>query len=396
MMYEWYSMCFGANNRGIAMLKGFFKTILCILTRCTPKYQYCYIKAVPSFEDNAVAIYESLPLDKFERIIWSVYDLRDPVPFELRSKTRFVTNGSIRDLYYGIISKYVFTTHGHFLPRIPSNQICVNVWHGMPYKGIGLLDGQSGRVDTYVCSTSELYQSILSRAFGIPLQRVLITGSPRNDLLNSTDPESVWSRAGIDRRKYDKFFFWLPTYRKSVFGYLGQDGVEVDNVFNMVDFPTRNFNEFLKAHNCLCIVKPHPMAPKKESVSTDNLLVIDEQWLWHRNLTLYPLVGQSDFLVSDISSIMIDYMLLNLPIIVCFEDSIEYKKSRTLLFEPIEEYLPGVIVDNYDDLINEISNCLAGVDRAADKRNALMEDFHKYDDFSSKKRVIDVLFKEED
>ena len=169
--------------------------------------------------------------------------------------------------------------------------------------------------------------------------------------------------------------------------------MEVDNVFNMVDFPTEKFNAFLEKNHCLCILKPHPMAPKKEMTSTDHILIIDEKWLWKRKLTLYPLVGLADFLVSDISSIMIDYMLLDRPMIVCFEDAEQYQQSRNVVFDPIEDYLPGEIVDNYDDLIRAISTCIADGDPAKEKRESLKKQFHQYTDFNSTQRLLDLVFK---
>jgi CDP-glycerol glycerophosphotransferase len=374
-------------------MKSFLKNLVSLLIRVTPKRRYCYLKAMPSFEDSMVVIYSQLPLDQFDKIIWSVYDKNDAPPFEDRGKTAYVKKGSIRDFYYGVISKTIFTTHGHFIPNIPSNQVCINIWHGMPLKAMGLLNDQPGRQDSYLCSTSAQYQDIMSRTLGMPLERTLVTGIPRNDLLKLDDSAEIWAKAGIDQSKYDKVFFWLPTYRKSVLGYFTEDGVEVDNVFNMVDFPTEKFHAFLEKNRCLCILKPHPMAPKKDMRSTDHILLIDEKWLWERKLTLYPLVGLADFLVSDISSIMIDYMLLDRPMIVCFEDAEQYQQSRNVVFDPIEDYLPGEIVDNYDDLTRAISTCIAGGDPAKEKRESLKKQFHQDTDFNATQRLLDVVLK---
>ena len=134
------------------------------------------------------------------------------------------------------------------------------------------------------------------------------------------------------------------------------------------------------------------MAPVKKTVSTDHMLMIDEEWLWTKKLTLYPLVGQTDFMVSDISSIMIDYMLLDKPMVVCFEDAVEYKKSRNLIFEPIEDWLPGAMVSNYDDLIGKISQCLDGQDPSREKRHRLKKRCHAFEDFSSTERVLYEVF----
>ena len=78
---------------------------------------------------------------------------------------------------------------------------------------------------------------------------------------------------------------------------------------------------------------------------------------------------------------MIDYMLLDCPIVVCFEDAEAYKKSRSVVFEPIEDYLPGVIVNDYTGLTSALSDCCKGEDVAFDKREGLRKSFHKYDDF---------------
>lgn len=369
------------------------KHITVLLMKVTPKFNYCFIKGMPTYEDSLVALYEKLPIEKVDKVIWSCYDTSSVRPFEDRGKTVYVKKGSIREFFYGVVSKYVLTTHGHFVPVITQNQICVNIWHGMPLKGIGKLDGQPSRQDTYLCSTSKLFQDIMARAFEMPLERTMITGIPRNDLLLSDRPEEIWEKAGIDRTAYDKVFFWLPTYRKSVLGYLTENGVEVDNIFNMVDFPTAEFQAFLAENRCLCIIKPHPMAPVKESLDYANILVVDENWLWEHDLTLYPLVGQTDFLVSDISSVIVDYMLIDKPIIICFEDSEQYKASRSVVFDPLEDWLPSEIIHSYEHLKVEILNCCNGEDRNRDKRHYLTDKFHRDKDFKSTERVLELVWK---
>jgi len=374
------------------MIKLLLKKVVYLLIRITPKRRYCYMKGLPSFDDSLVAVYESMPMERFDKVIWSTYGVEDSPPFDDRGKTIFVKKGSFLDAWYGVLSGTIFTTHGHFIPNIPPNQTCVNVWHGMPFKAIGLLDGRAGRQDTVLCSTSPLYQDVLSRAFGVSKDRILTTGIPKNDYLKSENPGGIWDKTGVDRAKFDKVFLWLPTYRKAVVGDISEDGVECDNVFNMVDFPVEDFDAFLKEENCLCIVKPHPMAPKKQATSSENILIIDEKWLWERKLMLYPLIGQVDFLVSDISSVMIDFMLLDRPMIVCFEDSDEYKKSRKVIFDPLEDWLPGEIVDNYDDLKESIADCVRGGDRCGSKREALKKQFHQHVDFKSTERLLGHVF----
>ena len=375
-------------------MKEVLKLILQWIIRLSPKKNFCYLKAYPSYEDSVLAIYNKLDLSKVSKVIWSVYDLEsEDFPVEVRENTIFVQKGSLKDFYYGVISKYIFTTHGHIVPKIPSNQTCVNMWHGMPLKAIGKLDGQPSRQDTYLCSTSDLFRDLMARAFEMPLDRTKITGIPRNDHLVNNEPESIWKKAGINRSKYDKVFFWLPTYRKSVVGYLTEDGVEVDNIFNMRDFSVVDFQRYLEEINCLCIIKPHPMAPIKDYVECDNILTIDEKWMWSKKLSLYSLLGQTDFLVSDISSVIIDYMLLDKPIIISFQDFNEYEQSRNVVFDSIEDWLPGEFVKGVDSLKEEITRCCNGIDTYKEKRHRLTEMFHKDRDFKSTERVLGLVWK---
>lgn len=62
----------------------------------------------------------------------------------------------------------------------------VNLWHGMPIKAIGLLDGKSKEdicYSDYLIATSEFYRKIMADPFDMHLDQVLTVGLPRNDVL---------------------------------------------------------------------------------------------------------------------------------------------------------------------------------------------------------------------
>ena len=71
---------------------------------------------------------------------------------------------------------------------------------------------------------------------------------------------------------------------------------------------------------------------------------IDDQWISERGVTLYQLVGSTDLLISDVSSVVIDYLLLDQPILCVSTDFEAYKKNRGFYFEAIEEWLPGPVL----------------------------------------------------
>jgi len=66
-----------------------------------------------------------------------------------------------------------------------------------------------------------------------------------------------------------------------------------------------------------------------------------------------------------------------------------------MIFDPIEDYLPGVMVHQYSALKSSILDCLKGKDTIKDKREGLKDKFHKNCDFNSTSRLLDIIFSDE-
>ncbi len=373
-------------------MKTFVKFLLQLFITVTPKFRWCVLRGFPDYDDNCLAIYERLADYPYKKIIWVVADLRSTRPFMPRPGTVFVERGSLLDYFYSIFSKYLFITHGHFVENIPENQICVNLWHGIPYKVIGKLDGRSGRQDSIVVATSELTRGVFSKVFGVSLDKVVVTGQARTDRM-FTNPEVVRARLGIPLDAETKVFLWLPTYRKTDVNGSRLDGRDAGNVFNCTEFPSADFHSFLQANNAICLVKPHPMAPSVDrSASMSNLLFIDDQWLRDREISLYQLLGSSDCLISDISSIVIDFLLVDKPIVLLFEDIAEYGASRGFVFSPLEEWLPARVNTNYSHFIEDLTEVINGADPYSQSRSRLKHAFFEYNDAQSATRILDRTF----
>ena len=64
----------------------------------------------------------------------------------------------------------------------------------------------------------------------------------------------------------------------------------------------------------------------------------------------------SDILISDYSSIMIDYSVIERPIFSYTYDLKEYKEKRGLYVD-LKKELPNGICETEDELLKEILNC---------------------------------------
>ena len=94
-----------------------------------------------------------------------------------------------------------------------------------------------------------------------------------------------------------------------------------------------------------------------------------------QKLALYKLVKDSDFLITDYSSIYFDYLLLNRPIGFTIEDMKEYEGNRGFVFEHPFEYMPGRIIQNKEEFMCFLQDTVAGIDGYEEERarvNALV------------------------
>ena len=270
---------------------------------------------------------------------------------------------SVPGLWAYFRSKYIFFTHSCFSRVRPVPiQVTVNLWHGMPIKNIGRYSGPDETLpfSTYVISTSPFFSKIMAHALSIPTERVLEVGLPRNDILLKEQNTSLKFQICGDQ----KLIIWLPTYRQSVLediglrGKIRSDGEQGTNVFNLPDLELDALNDDFKQMKFTVLVKPHPYAtrqgvePMQEGLS--NIMSIDERWLEDNETTLYELLSLSDMLITDISSVLVDYLILDKPIVCHFPDRDAYKNSRGMIweFDPTDHGIP--LVSRQNELVDAV------------------------------------------
>ena len=359
-----------------------------LVHRLSPKWNYAVIWGWPDYEDSVISLEQELQYSKVRRVILLMSDPKNPPTWILGPKTSRVRKKSLFGWMVFFFAKYVFFTHRCFMRHFPSNVLAINVWHGMPIKKIGwMLDGDEGISSRYTLATSPFWTEIMGRSMrshGV----VLPLGLPRNDRLFS-DRNKVFAKLGLpeDRR----LLAWLPTYRKSVRGELRIDGIETGNVFEMPDVDPDELNAFLETRNSILLVKPHPMAEFDESRTWSNLLIVDDAWLRSRSLSLYEFLGATELLISDISSVVIDYLLLDRPIIHAFPDLEEYQNSRGFSVEPIEDYFCGSVATCSSALTEALDAILSGQDPGVITRHRMRELCHTHKDNNSTRRLLDAM-----
>lgn len=261
-------------------------------------------------------------------------------------------------------ARLVLFTHGCFSawPLSPA-QIVVNVWHGMPIKKIGLLDGKSsGEIPRfhYTIAADERFRSIIAGAFGVSADRVLVAEHPRLDVLRSSSRDM-----GGSLPPHQRLLVWLPTYRASVHGDVRVDGKESADIFaGGVDLS--RIDALCAEHGALCVVKPHPMARVRPEAFAryGSILLLDDASLAARGVSLYQLLAASDVLITDVSSVYFDYKVLGRPVILYCADLQSYGASRGFV-APIESLVTDEIIESEEQLAGKLREYLRSSERTA-------------------------------
>jgi len=360
---------------------------------CVPKAKkqvvFC---SFPDYSDNARAVYEEMirrGMDKQYRITWLLNGAApDTLPPE-----RCCRQHSFKGMWRYFRAKYVFHTHGLFGNCPPKRQTVASLWHGMPLKTIMKLDATHPADEvfrfTYTIATSPLFQDVMARAFDCAPAQCLLTGQPRNDAL--FEQSDVLRQMGIDREAFDRLFLWMPTYRRSAIGDVrcdGNGGAE-EGVAFLTGEQLAALNEELAGMNSLMLIKLHPM---QVAIPAENREYSHIRFLRKTPGLLYHLVGAADALLTDCSSVYMDYLLLDRPIGFVFDDMAQYEANRGFVFDRPLDYMPGKTVEDYDGLTAFLKDVAAGRDAFGDARRAVNEKINTYCDNNSSRRLLKEVF----
>jgi CDP-glycerol glycerophosphotransferase (TagB/SpsB family) len=346
-----------------------------------PKDKRIVLVTQPDGDDQGASICLELKRLGWDgQIHWLVHC--DPRPFrdwQLRRglggvEIRFFYLYSFRGIWSYLRARCVFYTHGALFNYSPPNsKVVVNLWHGMPIKKIWRgVPGSHLPLSTFLISTSPFFSDVLMKASGFGPDRLLSTGLPRNDFLTRARPTAAAIAERL-RGDAEHLIFFLPTYRVSVRGFKTVDGTETNSILGLSETDAERLHGWLKAQRCKLIVKPHPMSINagKPFINDDLWTMVDEQSLFNEGLGLYELLAHADLLVTDVSSVYVDFLVTEKPQILFFPDIEKYEKTRGFLLQPFADYAPGPIARSYDELEFYLDQWISGEDSWSARRQQL-------------------------
>ena len=293
-------------------------------------------------------------------------------------------------------ARYIFYSHNvNWCKSFREGQTFINLWHGCGYKNNVESDKRVIYFD-YVTVTGKAYIDVFRKVLRKPDANVLDLGYPRNENFFTSKSKAgevvaeMKAEAGADR-----MIMWMPTYRKSVFSRLDADtGIESDTGLPVLyrEEDLAEIDRWCREKKVLLVLKQHVLAKDYGADMTElkNIRFVNERDLHEYDADLYEMLGVSDALLTDYSSVATDYLLTDKPMGFTMDDFEEYKEARGFCFENVLDYMPGHYIYTIEDLKQFVADVADGKDPHAEWRARIMPEIHTYTDGFSK-RILDYF-----
>lgn len=277
---------------------------------------------------------------------------------------------SPQGIWFALTSKYwIYNAYSSdIMFCLSGNTIRVNLWHGLSMKLIEFRITKGALADRfakktlkerfyhpetfqrpdYVLSSTDFFTYDFATSFRIPKSRCLEYGYPRNEILLWPDEERmkfvekyepvemkdmiVW----LKESHFDHVMLYLPTWRDAQ-----------RNLF-VKDFDLKRMDMLMRERNAVLLLKPHQNTFVDPSVA-EGLTHIR---LLRSTFDIYPVLPYTDVLITDYSSILFDYMIMeHKGAVLYIYDYEEYKKERDFNY-PFDELKVGKKVYDFEGLVS--------------------------------------------
>lgn len=256
----------------------------------------------------------------------------------------------------------------------------IQLWHGIPIKRI-LLDSdeifpltksspllqrailvylkRNFQLYSLVIASSKVVQNRLISAFGLPDKKIAITGYPRHDVLLE------------NAASFQKIILYAPTWRSDI-----GDAQEIaEGICN---------EQFIQNINALGYefwLSIHPLNIELVDLFKQNSNINHIS----NDIDLYTFLASVEILITDYSSIAIDFLLLNRKIIFYTPDADNYLQDRGIYPEYNEIFRKNGM--------QNATQVLTKIQEENSKPDISPDSFFHYKDTGSRARIVDLVKK---
>lgn len=333
-----------------------------------------------SFNDNPKAIYEELARrDLGYKLIWALKKKN----VDVGPAGTVAPFPSFRYWYHLATARWIVSNMNQYKVVKRKGQIMVQTMHGIPLKHMGLTVAKrqvriaeqkrlSQEYWDYFVSPCRYMTDIVRGESYLFEGEVLEVGYPRNDfIVNNADNDDIRAKVreelGVPDGK--KIILYAPTWRTK-----------------------KRFDLKLDLERCrealgddwVIVLRAHYLESKYVKKKIYDDFVING----HAYANANELAIAADALITDYSSIMFDFALLERPIVLfCWDYERYVERSRGTYFDLRDDY-PTLIAETTEEVLSKLGD----PDSVMSEVRAMKARFGEFDDGHASERTVDALW----
>ena len=358
----------------------------------------------PDFSDNSYALWEYVTRNTNYKTAWLL---------QHEAHGAKLTESGIVNAVYGAPEGialarsarfFVHTINSTYVRKHPG-QIFINLWHGAGVKATDYLafhgDNQHLLNIKRVTDDTDLFlvHSVedkinMAAEFNCDARKFIATGQPRLDRIKTADGRcNIKKILGGALDKYKKLVLYAPTARATSFSVVGE--FFTSNVFNLGGYDNRRLDKLLERYDSALVVKLHPI-DRDKFIREDMELgprcyLLNDEDLFYADLQMNDILNAFDVLISDYSSIITDYLLLDRPIIYAIGDFEKYSRQEGFVYNDVSFYMPGTKALDFNSLLAVLEDAFVCPGRHGEWRKTVIKQRFSFLDDNSCARALEAI-----
>ena len=352
------------------------------------------------FGDNSASLYTFLLKYPKEYEVFWMFNKKQVIKEVNAIGGKALKRRSLNGIWKTLRANLIITSHGikDVLMYIPvaykPKMIYLN--HGIPLKKgwVSIKNSPKKSVQSskekikcsnFMIATSEFSKNLQNEFLPVGIDKIRITGLPRNDVFFQEPGEE--SRKLISTFNLSEFKYkilYAPTWREG----------SSTQFFPFLDLNISQIAQFLQDNNIAILIRPHHIDLNKK----------DNQPFWkeiskYNNFKIVthshcPDVNQicviSDCLITDYSSVYFDYLLTDNPVIFFPYDFEEYSKEVGFIVD-YNKIACGPWPETQKVFLNTLKDLINSKDTFKQQRKEIRNQIHTYQDGNSCARTVHLI-----
>lgn len=302
---------------------------------------------------------------------------------------------SVLGIWYSLIAGYTFIGANLQMRnwRYSGKTRIIQLWHGKSVKKTGfntpyfksrhesfLAPQFSAKFFKFISISHFLSKYIISD-FNMRENEILVTGIPKHDVLKRNikdsdidcDEELNSTLEEIRSRDHNRIFLYGPTFRP--------DGANPLSEINLIELEKR-----LQKNNDYLVITLHPKFSVKKWIPEYNFRHI---FFSQGDRDKYPLLHKFDALITDYSSLSLDFLLMEKPVI-SFVFDIEIYRKKMGIYEELWNLMPNPKIYSFEELLKIFDRNL---DEYQGEIKHANKAFFSFRDGDASKRIAELILK---